>query len=304
MAVTRIDYQGIIQEIIQPGIVDNIVTPKMDKLNALFTRNTMIKSGSTIQDVNALTETSAGGAFTRADANPPSMTWTNATPYWNKVYYHEKAKVRREDIAENRSDPAAIQNLMQDAIFRATRQLMSNVFSGCIAQIKLDVDDSSDYSDGAITRSVPLQSYEEDTDATITLAYMRGATDAIELKDDIDWREYIWLMEKNVWKAAHPLMSVQGADSAQWIENDPADRIKSGYQPVTSFDTVSVDREFGMTVGDAFLLNRGDVQIQEHFPYEIEEVQEDEFAMTWVVRIGVNCWVRRPRFQAKLTNKD
>jgi hypothetical protein len=302
------DYTDIIEEIVQPKVIDNVVVAKMDKLNSLFTKNTDIKSGALITDPNCIGETSAGGAFTRADANPSSMTQTFASPYWNKVYYHEAAKVRREDIDEAREGSPLVA-LLTDAATKATKQLMGLVFSGCITQIKSDVDSAANYSDAGTTRVTALQSYEEATDATITLAYMRGATNAIGLKDEIDWNEYVWLIEQTVLNSGHPLMAATGS----WIQNDPTKPgqypigpggVASGYLPVGSFDGVSVDTTYGMTVGDLFLLNRGDVQIQKHKDLELELVFVDEYAYKMVARIGVNAWVRRPAFQGKLTSKD
>ena len=81
-------------------------------------------------------------------------------------------------------------------------------------------------------------------------------------------------------------------------------QVAAGYMPVASFDGIPIDSTHGMTVGDCYLLKREDVQIQEHFPLEIEMKEVDEFAMRGVVRIGINAWVRRPRYQAKLTSKD
>ena len=132
--MSRIDYQPIIAEIVQPNVVENVVVAAMDKLNGIGTQNTDFKSGSRISDENSIAETAAGGAFTRADANPESMTETFASPYWNKVYYHESAKVRREDIQEA-LEGTPLRNLLQRAATKATKQVMKHVFDGSIAQI-------------------------------------------------------------------------------------------------------------------------------------------------------------------------
>ncbi len=304
----RLDYQDLIEEVVQPRVIDNVVVPKMDPLYELFTRNTDIRSGKRITDPNAIGETSAGGAFTRADANPDSMTQTFVEPYWNKVYYHESAKVRREDIDEAR-EGSPLRALLTDAATKATKHCLKHAFNGIMTQVKADVDDTSAYSDAATTRSTALQSYEEGTDATITLNYLRGAQNAIALKDTIDWREYAWLLEQTVLNTAHPLMAQTGS----WVENQPrfrggrpigAEGVATGYMPVATFDLIAVESFYGMTVGDCFLLNRGDVQIQMHKSLELEWVFVDEYAYKVVARIGINGWVRRPKFQAKLTSKD
>lgn len=304
----RLDFTDIIQEIVQPTVIDNVVVPKMDKLYGWFNRNTNIKSGARISDPNCIGETAAGGAFTRADANPESMTQTFVTPYWNKVYYHEAAKVRREDIDEA-LEGTPLRALLTDAGTKATKQLMNHVFSGVMTQIKADIDSAATYSDAGTTRVTALQSYEEATNATITLAYLRGAQNALALKDEIDWGDYLWLLEQTVMNTARPLMAATGS----WVENNPrfnqgnwvgAGGVSTGYVPVSYFDQIEVNSVYGMTVGDCYLVNKMDVQIQEHKGLELEFVPVDEYAYKMVARIGVNCWVRRPAFQAKMTDKD
>jgi len=96
----RIDYSSIITNVVQPDVQDEVVNKSMDQLNALFTKNTQYKSGTVITDTLAVSRTSAGGAFTRNDADPASMTATFQQPYWTKVRYHEAVNIRREDMDE------------------------------------------------------------------------------------------------------------------------------------------------------------------------------------------------------------
>jgi hypothetical protein len=294
------DYQDIIAEIVQPEVINNVVVPSMEKLYSLGTMNNNIKSGSTITDPNCIAKTAAGGAFTRSDANPESMTKDFVNPYWNKVYYHEGALVRREDLDEA-LEGTPLRALLQDAANDATEQLMNHVYEGCLTQIKSDIDATGAYSDGSVTRVTALASYEEATDTAITLAILRAAQNAIGLKRTTNWGEYKWLFEQEVWDIAHPLMSATGS----WVENDPKGRaVDSGYLPVAKFDSIAVDTMYGMTTGDAYLFRKVDLQIQNHKGLELEWVPVDEYAYKVVARIGVNCWVRHPAWQAKLTSKD
>lgn len=300
-----LDYTDLLENRLQPIIVDNVVLPKMEQLYTLFSRNDNVKQGSLITDPNSIAETTAGGAFTRNDADPASMTVTWATPYWTKVYYQEAAKIRKEDVQEANGDLVTIRNLFADAANRAVKQLMNtHVFSGVMTQIKADVDSSSTYSDKGITRVTALQSYEENTDATITLAYVRAMYAALALKSEIMWNDYVTLFEPTVWKTFWPL-----AD-ATVTKNKMADIGASqaaGYLDVPQFDLVPVQPMYGMTVGDVFCLNRNDVQIQNHTELELTyktPKEMNEWAYKVIARIGVNAWVRRPAFQGKLTLKD
>jgi len=139
---------------------------------------------------------------------------------------------------------------------------------------------------------------------------MRAAQNALALKKQMNFGDYIWLLEQTVMNSAHPLMAATGT----WIENNPriggntsnlGTGVASGWLPIASFDGIAIPpSSFGMTVGDCLLLDRGAVQIQTHKPFEIELKSPDEYAFRAVVRIGVNAWVRNPAFMAKLTLKD
>ena len=299
------DYQDLLTNQLQPEIIDNVVLPEMSKLYALFGENTDYREGSYITDPNCIAETAAGGAFTRADADPESMTVTWETPTWAKVYYHEAAKVRGEDIKEAAGNRLRIRQLFADASYRATRQLMdTHVFSGVMTQIKADVDSAAAY--GGATRVTALQSYEEATDATITLAYVRAMNKAITLKAPVNPARYIQLYEPTVWSTFWPL--AEATVSKTKMDPMPGQSgMAAGYQEVATFDTFPVIPMYGMTTGDVFSLIRDDVQVQNHMKLELtykSPKELNEFAYKVIARIGVNCWVRRPAFQGKMTDKD
>lgn len=305
MAVTgRVDYQGLITNQLQPELTDVVVRPSLDKLYSMFTRNTDVQQGSVITDPNCVGETLNGGSFTRSDANPVSMTTTWAKPYWTKVYYHESAKVRAEDVKEANGNLVTITNLFADAANRATRGLLNtHVFSGIMSQIKTDVDSSGNY--GNTTRVTAWQSYEENTNTAITLAIMRAMFKALYLKGNVNKAEYAVLVEPNVYSVLLPLMDALVTKTR--INPGMGDSNATGYQEVLALDQFPIVDMYGMTTGDVFCLNRGDVQIQEHAGLELtykEPSNMNEWAHEIIARIGINCWVRQPGRQGKLTDKD
>jgi hypothetical protein len=299
-----VDYQDLLTNVLQPIVVDNTVLPSMAQLYGMFTQNTNVREGQYITDPNCISETAAGGAFTRSDGDPESMTVTWGTPQWRKVYYQEAAKVRKEDIKEANGNREVIGNILQDAAQRATKQLMNtHVFSGCMTQIKADVDSASTY--GGITRVTALQSYEENTNATITLAYVRAMYKALMLKKEIMWNDYITIFEPTVWSTFWPL--VDALVSKTRMNPAPGDSNATGYQDVNVFDLCPIAPMYGMTTGDVFCLDRSDVQIQNHCALELTwKTPENlnEWGYKVIARIGVNAWVRHPAFQGKLTLKD
>jgi hypothetical protein len=305
--MSDLNYEDILTNVYQGEVVDNIVLPKMEELYALFTKNDNIREGNNIKDANAISETANGGAFTRSDADPASLQQTWESPEWVKTYYHEAADIRGEDISEMLGSQAGAMNILGNAARSVTRQIMNNhVFNGVFSQIKADVDSSSDYSDGApVTRVTALQSYEENTVATITLEYWRAMWQAIYLRGHIDWNEYVGIFEPTVWNSFFPLADALVTKT----RFNPAmfDVNAAGYQEIDSVDGIRVTPIFGMTLGDVFLLNRGDVQIQNHMPLSLELQTPKElgaFQYRVVGRIGVRAWVRRPRFQGKMTGKQ
>jgi hypothetical protein len=303
--MSKMDFQDLLTNVLQPKLINNIVLPKVSQLEQIFTKNTDYRQGSMITDPNAIAETTAGGAFTRADADPPSMTQTFVLPGWTKVYYHESALIRNEDIKEANGDISAIKNLFAYAAIRAVTQLMNtHVFSGVMTQLKADIDSSSAYSDNSITRVTALQSYEENTNTQITLAILRASYAALRLKDELDWSQYITLVEPTVWNTLWPLMdaTVTKMVTAKLNQSQAA-----GYLEVPVFDLCPIKSQYGMTVGDIFTVNRDDVQVQTHCPLELTyktPKEMDEWAYKVIARIGINLWVRRPAMQSKLTLKD
>lgn len=304
MATGRIDFTGLITEELQSELTDVVVRPSIEKLYSMFTKNTDVQEGMLITDPNCVGETLNGGSFTRNDANPPSMTVTWAKPYWAKIYYHESAKVRVEDVKEANGNLVTIQNLFTDAAMRATRGLMNtHVFSGICSQIKSDVDSSATY--GSATRVTAWQSYEENTSTAITIAILRAMYKALYLKGNFNPADYLTIFEPTVWSTAWPLMDA--LVSKMRMNPTVRDGNAAGYQDVPALDLVPVMDLYGMTTGDVFCLNRGDVQIQEHSPLELtykEPSNMNEWANEIIARIGVNCWVRQPARQGKLTLKS
>lgn len=305
--MSDLNYEDILVNKYQGEVIDNIVLPKMEELYSMFSKNTNVREGSNIKDANAISETANGGAFTRSDADPDGLTRTWANPEWVKTYYHEAADIRGEDMKEMLGSEAGAMNILGSAANSVTRQLMNtHVFGGVFTQIKSDVDSAADYSDGApVTRVTALASFEENTDATITLAYYRAMWQAIKLRGHIDWDEYIGIFEPTVWNSFFPLADALVTKTR--FNPSMTDMNAAGYQEIDSVDGIRVRDVFGMTVGDVFLLNRNDVQIQNHMPLELTLQSPKEtggFQWRVVGRIGVRAWVRRPRFQGKLTLKD
>lgn len=300
-------YDDLLENVIQRDLVDNVVVPKVEKLFQYFTKNTNVEKGNLISDRNALTETTAGGAFSRGEAFPASLAKTWATATWTKVYYQESATVRGETISEAGGNFDAIGNILSDAASSATRQLMDkHVYSGCMTQLKSDVDSDNTYgSYSALTRGTETTAYEENTDATITLAYMRAMYKALVLKEETNWEEYITLIEPTVWSTFWPL--ADALVSKYRMNPMTGESTATGYMDVHSFDGVPVTSMYGMTTGDVMCLNRNDVQIQQHLPLQLvyqgpKELGAFEHKITAIT--GINAWCRRPSRNGKMTLKD
>ena len=301
--MSLLQYGDIIQQIVQPTIIDNVVNPNMDKLYSIGQKNTNVKGGASISEENIVTNTFNGGAFTRADANPDSMVQAFANPTWTKKYYHETATIRREDLSEAKEGTPLV-NMLSDGATKAAAGCMSHVFTGAMTQLAADIDSAAAYSDAAIARATIGASHEDNSDTALSLALLRAAQKATELKRQTDWSTYVWLLQGNCYNVAVPLMNATGS----WNTSTPAGQVMNvdtGYAQVNRFDTIEVQTMYGMTTGDCYLFPKQNLQIQEHFPMTIEIVQSaDQFAFDITARIGVNIWVRQPKFAAKLTLKD
>jgi hypothetical protein len=304
--MSYLNFEDILTNVCSGEVYDNIVLPSLSELEALFTMDTNIREGSSIKDTDTMTETAGGGAYTRSDGDPAPLAMTWAQPTWVKTYYHEKAYIRGEDIKEMLGSQAGAVASLQRATNRAVAQLMNtHVWGGIFTQMALDIDSSGDYSDAPITRSTPLQSYEEGTTATMTLAYWRGMWQAIDLRAEIDWDNYIGIFAPAVWKTFYPLADALITKTS--MDPKMSDVLAAGYQKIDSVDGIRVMKKYGVPAGFVYLADRRDVLIQNHSPLELtfqgpEHLNEDAYAVT--ARIGINLRVQRPRFQGKLFGKS
>ena len=304
---TFADYNEFIQRELVPGIVDTIVYKALEPWKRVFgTREP--EGGDRITSRYRVGYTSNAGATTKADVYKAAATQTLVKPYWTKVFYDGTAEVHDIDIANNATarERSKIENMIGDAVSKEVEAMMDVIVTAFYTQIKADVDSSSAaYSDASLSRSTytTLASYEEATDATITLAYARGMIQGVTQNKPVNIRDYVCLCDDAVYNTWQNL----AAALHTWTIANVPNATDMGYSEMAKFEGLAI-ADIGdfhsMTTGDVLMLRRQDVNIVEHAPLRIKDVESGRHSIKMVPFIGINVYVDNPYFQGKMTSKD
>jgi len=299
------DYNEFIQRVLTGQVYDTVFKQSIDKMRALFPTEGTV-GGDRITAEFEVARTSPAAAYTKADVNPASATNTLIKPYWTKVQYHTAAEVSNIDI-NNAKNGGTDLSLLSREVEKETAALKDVIFDAIFTQLTADVDASTAYGTGALSRSTypTLASYEETTDTAITLTYMRGMINGTTLlKSCGPLSGYVCLMEQAVYNKFRPLAAAVNSWTGTVKAGRPED---TGYPEVGNFEGLDIvdPREMaGMTTGDVYMLRKQDVLFTEHRPLEMEQVPSDADSVKVVIRYGLNVHVVNPGFQGKMLNKD
>ena len=299
------DYNEFIQRVLNTKVYDTVFKARTDKMRALFPTEGTV-GGDRITDEFEVARTSPAAAYTKSDTDPTSASNTLIKPYWTKVQYHTACEISNIDI-NNAKNGGTDLALVSREIMQEAKALDNVIFSALFTQLTADVDSTTGYGTGGLSRSTytTLASYEEVTNATITLAYMRGMISGTTLlKDCGPLSGYVCLMEQAVYNVLRPL----AAALHTWTGAQKAGvAVDQGYPEVANFEGLDIvdPREMnGMTTGDVYMLRKEDVKFTEHRPLEIVQVPSGRDTVKFVLRRGLNIHVVNPGFQGKMLNKD
>lgn len=302
------DYNEFIQRELRPDITDTVIYRKLAPWLQLF-GTVPAEGGDRITSRVRTAWTSNNAAYTKADVDPVAATQTLVKPYWTKVFNHGAAEVHGIDISNNNTaaERSKIENMVGDATRTEVSDMMDVIVGQFYTQILADVDSSGTaYSDASLSRSTyaTLASYEETTDAAITLAYMRGMINNVKLDNQVNIRDYICLMEEAVYNVFKPLAAALHSWNVSGSANVPVDM---GYQPCGNFEGLDIadTGDFSnMTTGTVYMLRKQDVKIVNHRPIEFETVPSGLDSTKIVIRVGYNIYVDNPGLQGKMLDKD
>jgi hypothetical protein len=300
------DYSGLIRDVIQPDIRETHFAKPYEQLASIFTDDVKgaAKGGPKILIPIRMSVTSNVANYTKADVNPVAGSFETVEAWWTRIYTTTAVEVHGIDQSQAKGDGQIITDLLRDAIATEMPMLWEKIYNNVYAQIKLDIDAAGSYSDAALSRSTypTIASYEEATNATITLAYMRAAAFSTRLnKNTLPESSYKWLMQENVYKPFKPLAAAEHTFNQN---TDGGGNIKSGFQAIGTFDTSEIFTPQGMTTGDVFYVLPQDVKIQKHRDLEIEQVESGKDSVKMVLRVGINAYCDMPGRQGKMTDKD
>lgn len=299
------DYNEFIQRVLRDEVYDTVFKQKIDKMRALFPTEGTV-GGDRITAEFEVARTSPAAAYTKSDVNPSSASNTLIKPYWTKLQYHTACEVSNIDISNAKNGGTDLQ-LVSREVLKETEALKDIIFDAIFTTLTADVDSTTAYSSASLSRSTyaTLASYEETTNAAITLAYMRGMINGTTLlKSCGPLSGYVCLMEQAVYNVFRPLAAAVNSWTGSVTANTPQD---TGYPEVGNFEGLDIvdPREMaGMTTGDVYMLRKQDVLFTEHRPLEIEQVPSGRDSVQFVIRYGLNVHVVNPGFQGKMLLKD
>lgn len=298
------DYQPLIDDLLDAGMIETVFSKDHKDLMALGVVEPFT-GGSTVNKQIRVSEDVTAENYDRNDVNPDGGDFLSVQGTWNKIYTHVGFEVEGLDQVESTADSnKSIRNLITDQANLATRALSRKLFANFMTQIKSDIDATGAYSDASLSRSTypTLASYEEATDETITLAYLRTARNNRFLNRDVGpVGGYTWWMEQAVFDAFNPLAAALHTWNTEGVADKKYD---AGYQQVGNWEGINVVTTPGMTTGDVFLLRNQDLRFRPTQDFHIEQVPSGKHSAKFVMRDGWHVRVDNPGFQAKLTNKD
>ncbi|MCP4674256.1 MAG: hypothetical protein GY854_01815 [Deltaproteobacteria bacterium] len=299
------DYNEFIQRELQPEIIDTVIYDSIEPFLTNF-NSPPITKGDRITSRVRTAHTSNAAFYDKTDVDPASASQTLVKPYWSKVFSHGACEVHGIDMSNDNPGGASLDELSFQ-VKKETEALMAANVSAIYTQIKKDVDSSSvAYGDGSLSRSTypTLVSYEEDTNATISLAYMRGMIRGCTTNKGTNLGDYICLMEDSVYYTFKALAAALHTWNAVSVAGQ---KTNMGYPDFDKFEGLACPDPSvftNMTTGDVLMLRRQDVNIAVHRPLEIEAVQSGRDSIKMVLRTGINVYVDNPYLQGKMTDKD
>ena len=299
------DYNEIVQREIVPGLIDTIIYDALEPFYKWFSSKEALK-GDLITTKTRLAHTSNAGFYDKSDVDVAPATHVLKKPYWEKVQAQGYISVHNIDIS-NDAPGGSTMDMIADQIDLELRKMVDLHQAAFFTQIKADVDSSSAaYSDAALSRSTypMLVSYEEPTDATITLAYMRTMMQTIILNKGKSLKEYVGILEGTTWHTFKALAAALHTLNLVTVAGVSADM---GYPDIQNFEGLALanPEDFtNMTTGDVFMLRRADVSITAHMPLRVMSKQSGADTVDFALYMGSNIHVDNPYLQGKMTDKD
>ena len=302
---TFADYNEFIQRELKPALVDTVIYDAIEPFMRYFTRGEVL-GGDRITAKFRVGHTSNNAAYDKSDVDVAAATQTLVKPYWTKKQYQGMAEVHGIDISNDRPNSQGI-NLLGDAVEKEAEAMKDTIQAALLAQILADVDSSGTaYSDGSLSRSTysTLASYEETTDATITLAYMRTMIQTVILNKPVRLQDYICMCEGSVY---YTFKALAAALHTWNTATTPGSTQPMGWSDFDNFEGLAFAQptDFtNMTTGSLFMLRRQDVFITEHRPLEMKIKESNRDSSKVAMYYGINGHVENPLYQGKMLSKD
>jgi hypothetical protein len=299
------DWNEIIQRELRPEFIDTVIYDKIEPFTRWFTTQEALK-GDRITSKYRLSHTSSAAAYNKNDVDAAPATHVLGKPYWTKVFTQGAIEVHGIDLSNDRPGGATL-DMVADQLRKETEKIADVDQAKMLAQLLADVDSSGTaYSDASLSRSTYplLASYEETTDATVTLAYVRGMIQNVTLNKGVSLSDYVCLMEGSVYYTFKPLAAALHTLNMETVAGVSKDM---GYPDVANFEGLRIapPSDFtNMTTGSVFMLRRPDVNVVTHRPLDIVAKESGRDSIKFSLYTGTQLYVDNPYLQGKMLSKD
>lgn len=299
------DFEGLIQDVVLPGMEDARFYAPWEEFASNFTEDNVNPGGPTWRHTIKVSSVSTARNYTKADVDPQAGTFDTVEAYWNFIYQEAAAEVHGIDLNQAMGQGMkAVENLMAHAVADAYTDLWDLIFDDVYAQFKLDLTASGTYSDAALNRTTypVLAPYNETTDTPITVPLVRNCQYQTQLNKTATGgnKAYTLMLENAVLHGFRP----QAALLNTWNESNDNRGYSAGYAPVADFEGSKVSSPQGMTTGDVFFVRKADCQIKKHMNPRTTLVPSGRDSIKIIIRTGVNGRIINIGKQGMMTNKD
>jgi hypothetical protein len=266
--------------------------------------------GTTISTGYEYSITSNTGTFNHDDPLVEPFASSQVRAYFNKDYFQEAARVFKQYLDNMRNQGTEVQiDAVRHEIETATKNLLDKVTTTMIADTEAQIDSSTAYSDGSLSRTTyaTLKSYEETTATALTLAHLEDMVEAImthttygqQVRSEQD---LLFMVPRN--QATNISRLATGAQYFEFNASSQGGPIDAGRVFRTKqFEGIDIVQVPDMTTTVLLCVHKPDIKIHRNRPLTIIDKPELADTMLWQLSCGYNAICHNPGNSGKLSAK-
>jgi len=267
--------------------------------------------GSAISSGYEYSITSTTGEYNYDDPMNEPYVSSQVKAYFNKTHLQEAARVFGVYLDYNKNGGTEVElDAVRQSLKTGTENLLDKASTTMITAIEAQIDEAAAYSDASLSRTTyaTLKSYEEDTSAALSLAYLEDMFEALMTHTTYgqnvrDTSDLVLLMPRN--QLTNLSRLVTGASNFQFnADSQNLAKIDAGrVQRVAQFEGADIIIVPDMTTTTVLAVHKPDTKIYETRGLTIKEKQEKADTQLWHLTCAYDLVVHRPGNSGKLSDK-